>query len=138
MTNVGTSRLGAVKSKLWPEAGEPEEVDHPQKWDKSGWKPSDFELRGEVPIVRDWEVSCGQCGELVFLKLTDAAASAYARQLVREHRRCDRCQGWLNMERLYAMPRETVERLVDAPDSLEGPKYQGRRNPGQFGSKRVA
>lgn len=104
-----------------------DEPDHPQGWDTSNWTARDYEPRGDVPIVHDWEVLCGQCGELVFLKLTEAAAEAYSRLLVRRHQRCERCHGWLSMARSYTTPRAFVQGIPMAGDKLEGPKYQGQK-----------
>lgn len=96
-----------------------DEPDHSQGWDTSNWTPRDYELRGDVPIVWDWEVLCGQCGELMFLKLTEAAAEAYSRTTVRGLRvRFNKAAGGLGLRLKWAkVPKTATEVIVELADA---------------------
>lgn len=58
-----------------------------------GWLPSDVERAPVKPLVRAWELSCVHCGEMRYVRMTDAEA------LSCKPARCRRCGGsWVRLE----------------------------------------
>lgn len=90
------------------------------------WTASDLAPRGEWPIVRDWDLTCGQCGELWMLKMTDLQARGLAMKLQVLRARCGKCGGWVGLDIAFTTIREVLEEQMQMPDSLSGPKDYGQ------------
>jgi hypothetical protein len=111
-------------------------VDKPDKPDRASnrgdlerWGAAAFELAGTPPLQHPWEVTCGWCGEVTFLSLTDADARRLSLTLTACRARCQRCRsGWLAMTRGMQSVAEGATDFYRgawySPDPLTGPKRE--------------
>lgn len=117
--------------RIYHTSGIADPVDVPSKDDlKDGvWTERDLEPRGDVPILRDWDLTCGMCGQLWPLRMTDRQASGLAARIRVQNIRCGKCRGWVGLDISFTTTADTIQLKPEPPDALEGPRYV---NPGHF------